>query len=66
MAAEPAALAAAPELAQATSDQARAVLRVRDVSKCFRRGVWPFRRCAEVLKRASLDVRPGELVGLVG
>ena len=66
MAAEPAALAADPELAQAALDQAGAVLRVRDVAKCFRHGVWPLRRCSRVLKGASLDVRAGELVGLVG
>ena len=43
-----------------------AVLRVADVQKSFRRGIWPRRRRVEVLRGASLDVRPGELVGLVG
>ena len=43
-----------------------AVLRVEDVEKSFRRGVWPLRRTVEVLKGASLEVRAGELVGLVG
>ncbi|WP_218138392.1 ABC transporter ATP-binding protein [Thermoleophilum album] len=42
------------------------VLRVRDVTKSFRRGIRPFRRTTEVLKGASFDVRSGELVGLVG
>jgi len=54
------------ELAGARPGQTSAVLEVRDVTKSFRRGVWPFRRCAEVLKGASLDVSAGELVGLVG
>ena len=42
------------------------VLRVEAVTKSFHRGVWPLRRTVEVLKGASLDVRVGELVGLVG
>lgn len=43
-----------------------AVLRVEGVEKSFHRGVWPLRRTIEVLKGASLEVRAGELVGLVG
>lgn len=43
-----------------------AVLRVQGVEKSFHRGVWPFRRTTPVLKGASIDVRAGELVGLVG
>ena len=46
--------------------QAESVLRVADVEKHFHRGIWPRRRTIEVLKGASLDVRAGELVGLVG
>ena len=42
-----------------------AVLSVTDVSKSFRRGVLRRRR-TDVLKGASMEVRPGELVGLVG
>lgn len=42
------------------------VLRVRDVQKSFRRGVWPRRRRVDVLRGASLEVGAGELVGLVG
>jgi ABC-type multidrug transport system ATPase subunit len=42
-----------------------AVLSVTDVSKSFRRGVL-HRRRTDVLKGASMEVRPGELVGLVG
>jgi len=43
-----------------------AVLRVEAVEKSFHRGIWPMRRTIEVLKGASLEVRAGELVGLVG
>lgn len=42
------------------------VLRVVRVEKRFHRGVWPRRRTIEVLRGASLEVRAGELVGLVG
>jgi ABC-type multidrug transport system ATPase subunit len=42
------------------------VLAARDVEKSFHRGIWPLRRKIEVLKGATLEVRPGELVGLVG
>lgn len=43
-----------------------AVLRAEGVRKSFYRGIWPLRRTIEVLKGASLEVRRGELVGLVG
>lgn len=46
--------------------QRAAVLRVEGVEKSFHRGIWPLRRTVEVLKEASLEVRAGELVGLVG
>jgi ABC-2 type transport system ATP-binding protein len=42
------------------------VLGARAVRKRFGRGVWPWRRQVEVLKGADLEVRAGELVGLVG
>jgi ABC-2 type transport system ATP-binding protein len=42
------------------------VLRTDDIEKSFHRGVPPRRRRIEVLKGASLEVRRGELVGLVG
>lgn len=42
------------------------VLRVAGVEKGFHRGVWPRRRTIGVLSGASLEVRAGELVGLVG
>jgi ABC-2 type transport system ATP-binding protein len=56
-----------PEQA-AKADGARraAVLQAKGVEKSFRRGIWPLRRTVEVLKGASLEVRAGELVGLVG
>lgn len=41
-------------------------LRAIDLRKSFGRGVWPRRRHVEVLRGANLEVRPGELVGLVG
>jgi ABC-type multidrug transport system ATPase subunit len=42
------------------------VLRAEGVEKSFHRGVWPRRRAIRVLRGASLEVRAGELVGLVG
>ena len=42
------------------------VLKVDGVTKAFRTGPPWHRRRVEVLRGASLDVRPGELVGLVG
>ncbi len=42
------------------------MLAVRDVEKSFHRGIWPVRRKIEVLTGATLEVRAGELVGLVG
>jgi ABC-2 type transport system ATP-binding protein len=42
------------------------VLGVEGVRKAFRTGAPWHRRRVEVLRGASLDVRPGELVGLVG
>jgi len=43
-----------------------AVLHVSGVSKAFHRGIWPLRHSIQILSRATLEVRPGELVGLVG
>ena len=42
------------------------VLRIEGLVKSFRRGVWPLQRAVPVLSGASLEVRSGELVGLVG
>ena len=44
----------------------RSVLSVSDVAKSFHRGIWPVRRRVEVLRGGTLEVRAGELVGLVG
>ena len=42
------------------------VLAVSGLRKSFGHGIWPRRRRTEVLRGASLEVGPGELVGLVG
>jgi len=42
------------------------VLRAESIEKGFHRGIPPWRRRIEVLRGASLEVRRGELVGLVG
>ena len=42
------------------------MLRVRGLRKSFHRGLHPRRRTIEILKGADLEVRAGELVGLVG
>ena len=57
---------AATEGGQAEPAVRPTVLRVEAVEKSFHRGVWPLRRTIPVLKGATLDVRAGELVGLVG
>jgi ABC-2 type transport system ATP-binding protein len=60
----------APASAVDASDRAAAttalVLAVDGLTKAFRSGVLGRRRPVEVLRGASLEVRPGELVGLVG
>ena len=43
-----------------------AVLAASGIVKSYRRGVWPVRREARVLRGADLALRPGETVGLVG
>ena len=48
------------------SPPAAVVLRTDGVTKSFHRGIWPLRRTIPVLKGADLEVRAGELVGLVG
>lgn len=42
------------------------ILSASGVEKSFHRGIWPRRRTISVLRGASLEVRAGELVGLVG
>lgn len=48
------------------TDASQSVLRISDLTKSFRRGIWPRRRKVDVLRGASLTVEPAELVGLVG
>ncbi len=60
------AASAAADIGDAGRPGGVAVLRVEAVEKSFHRGIWPMRRTSEVLKGASLEVRAGELVGLVG
>jgi ABC-type multidrug transport system ATPase subunit len=43
-----------------------AVLAATGIVKSYRRGVWPIRREARVLRGVELVLRPGETVGLVG
>ena len=43
-----------------------ALLIATDVTKSFRQGLWPFGSVTPVLRGASLEIGPGELVGLVG
>jgi ABC-2 type transport system ATP-binding protein len=45
---------------------AQPILRTNGVQKSFHRGIWPRRREIPVLRGADLDIRAGELVGLVG
>lgn len=41
-------------------------LRVNDVRKTFRRGIWPRRRVNPVLRGVSFELGAGTMVGLVG
>jgi ABC-type multidrug transport system ATPase subunit len=59
-------LSAEPTAGRGRSGAGCIVLRAVGVEKSFHRGIWPRRRTIEVLKGASLEVRAGELVGLVG
>jgi len=52
--------ASAPETASTT------VLTATRIEKSYRRGVWPVQRSQQVLRGADLDLRRGEVVGLVG
>lgn len=58
--------ASAPQLGAPQGSGDTPALEVRGVVKAFHRGIWPRRRTIHVLRGASLEVRPGELVGLVG
>lgn len=57
---------AVPSPSDAPEIAARSLLQVDAVTKAFRGGPPWHRRSTEVLRGASLDVRAGELVGLVG
>ena len=57
---------AAPATSSAVAVPAIAVLRVDGIRKAFHRGPPWHRRSVQVLRGTSLEVRPGELVGLVG
>ncbi|HEX6229480.1 MAG TPA: ABC transporter ATP-binding protein [Solirubrobacterales bacterium] len=58
--------ASTAERIRAGAAESTPVLQVEAIEKSFHRGVPPRRRRIEVLKGASLEVRRGELVGLVG
>ncbi len=58
--------ALAPTAGTPKTGEAETVMRAEGVKKGFHRGLPPRRRRTEVLKGASLEVRRGELVGLVG
>ena len=45
---------------------AHPLLVVDEVTKSFRHGLWPFGSVIPILRGASLEIGPGELVGLVG
>ena len=42
------------------------LLEAHGIEKAYPRGVWPWRRRAEVLRGADVTLAPGEVVGLVG
>ena len=42
------------------------VLSADGIVKSFKRGMWPARRSVEVLRGADIELRAGEVVGLVG
>jgi len=52
--------------ARTAAGTGRVTLSIDGITKSFHRGIWPRRRTIEVLKGATLEVRPGEIVGLVG
>lgn len=42
------------------------VMSAAGIVKSYKRGIWPFRRAIHVLHGAGIDLRAGEVVGLVG
>lgn len=60
-------IGAGPTAAMATSGAGgSAVLTARGVTKAYTTGIWPRRRRLQVLTDADLELRRGEVVGLVG
>jgi ABC-2 type transport system ATP-binding protein len=59
-------LQSVPAQSQRSDPERGSVLRVSGLRKSFHRGLPPRRRTIEVLTGADLEVRSGELVGLVG
>ena len=66
MSGEPTATPAPSAGSPRTAATPATVLRAEGIEKSFHRGIPPWRREIEVLKGADLEVRRGELVGLVG
>lgn len=64
--AEPVSVAKGSTSGNALSEDGGALLSASGVWKAYRRGWWPRRRTLQVLKGASLEMRSGEIVGLVG
>ncbi|MGK2928361.1 MAG: ATP-binding cassette domain-containing protein [Acidimicrobiales bacterium] len=58
--------ASARSTANIDADRDTAVLTARGVAKAYTTGIWPRRRRVQVLTGADVDLRPGEIVGLVG
>lgn len=50
----------------AVAPSATVVLSAAGIVKSYQRGIWPIRRAAEVLRGADVQLRAGEVVGLVG
>lgn len=59
-------IAAVESHAPAASRAGTVAVRADEVTKSFRRGIWPARRTVDVLRGVSFEIRSGELVGLVG
>ena len=64
--AEPVSVAKGSTSGNILSEDGGALLRASGVWKAYRRGWWPRRSPLQVLKGANLEMRPGEIVGLVG
>jgi len=60
------ALRPAPRRHPSPSELVEPLLESHNLRKSYKRGVWPRRRRTEMLKGASIELFPGEIVGLVG